>query len=159
MIQRIQTVYLLVAIIMLSIASFWGNFFDIITDEAIFHFNAFGISKYTLDGKELISQTSIPLFVITLALALFALFVMLSYKKLNKQFKYSRLLWGLYLLLLAGIAAWFYLIAPGQTSGEVIQSNYSSAFYILVIGLPFTHLAYAGIRKDKRTIDSLNRLR
>lgn len=159
MIQRIQTIYLLLVIAALTIVSFRGNLFEIVTDEARFNFNASGISKYTTDGKELISQTSIPLFVITLALALFALFVVFSYKKLNDQFKYSKLLWGLYLLLLIGVAIWFYLIAPGQTGEKIIHSNYSSAFYILVIGLPFTHLAYAGIRKDKKTIDSLNRLR
>lgn len=159
MIQRIQTVHLLVVTILLAIVSFWGNLFEIVTDEARFNFSASGISKYTLDGKELITHTSIPLFIITLALALFALLILFSYKKLNTQFKYARLLWGLYLLALIGVVAWFYLIAPGQTSGEAVHSNYSAAFYILVIGLPFTHLAYAGIRKDKKTIDSLNRLR
>lgn len=159
MIQRIQSIFLLVVISVLTIVSFWGNLFEIVTDEARFDFNGFGISKYTLDGKELISQTSIPVFVISLALALFALFILFSYKKLNTQFRYAKLLWGFYLLTLIGVAVWFYLIAPGQTNGKIIHSNYSAAFYILVIGLPFTYLAYAGIRKDKKTIDSLNRLR
>lgn len=159
MIQRIQSLFLLGAIIMLTIASFWGDFFEIVTDEGRFNFNAFGISQYTTDGKELISQTSLPLYIITLALALFAFFILLSYKKLNNQFKYAKLLWGLYLLTLIGVTVWFYLIAPKQVSGEIIYSNYAASFYLLVIGLPFTHLAYAGIRKDKKTIDSLNRLR
>lgn len=144
---------------MLTIAGFWGDFFDYITDEAVFRFSAFGVSKYTLDGKELIEQTSIPLYIITLALALFALLVMFSYKKLDKQLAYSKLLWGLYLLLLIGVVLWNYLIAPGQVKGGVIQNNYSSSFFVLVIGLGLTHLAFLGIRKDKRTIDSLNRLR
>lgn len=159
MIQRIQSVYLLVVIVMLTIISFYGNFFEIITDEGRFNFNAFGISQYTTDGKELISQTSLPLYIITLALAVFAFFVLLSYKKLNNQFRYSKLLWGLYLFVVIGVAIWFYLIASKQVNGEIIHSNYAASFYLLVIGLPFTHLAYGGIRKDKKTIDSLNRLR
>lgn len=159
MIQRIQSVYLLVVIVMLTILSFYGNLFEIITDEGRFNFNTFGISHYTADGKELISQTSLPLYIITLALAVFAFFILLSYKKLNNQFKYAKLVWGLYLLVLIGVAIWFYLVAPKQVSGEIIHSNYAASFYLLVIGLPFTHLAYAGIRKDKKTIDSLNRLR
>lgn len=159
MIQRVQSLYLLGAITMLVIASFWGDFFDYITDEAFFRFNAFGISKYTLDGKELIEQTSLPVYSVTLLLALFGLFVLFSYKKLNKQFAYSKLLWGLYLLVLVGIVVWNYFIAPGQVTGKVIQSNYSYSFYLLVIGLPLAHLAHMEIRKDKKTIDSLNRLR
>ncbi len=159
MIQRVQSLYLLGAITMLVIVSFWGDFFDYMTDEAFFRFNAFGISKYTLDGKELIEQTSLPVYSVTLLLALFALFVLFSYKKLNKQFAYSKLLWGLYLLVLVGIVVWNYFIAPGQVTGKVIQSNYSHSFYLLVIGLPLAHLAHMGIRKDKKTIDSLNRLR
>lgn len=159
MIQRVQTLFLLGAIILLSVVSFWSNFFEIVTDEARFQFNGFGISKYTIDGKALISETSLPIFIITLGLALFALFVMFSYKKLNNQFRYAKLLWGLYLLTLIGLVCWFYLIAPGQTSGKIEHSNYDVGFYLLVIGLPLTHLAYGGIRKDKKTIDSLNRLR
>ena len=159
MIQRIQSVYLFAVIVMLSIVSFWGDFFEIVTDEARFRFNSFGISKFTLDGKVLISQTSIPIIVISIALIVFTVFILFSYKKLNKQLQYSKLLWGCYLLFLIGIAVWFYLIAPGQTTGKILHSNYSYAFYLLVIGLPCTHLAFINIRKDKKTIDSLNRLR
>ncbi|MCO5258950.1 MAG: DUF4293 domain-containing protein [Crocinitomicaceae bacterium] len=159
MIQRIQTVYLLGAIGMLVLASFVGDLFYYVTDEAIFNFNGFGISKLSLDNKELITYATMPFCVITLVLAAFALFVMLSYKKLNKQFAYSKILWGLYLLTIIGVVVWNYLIAPNQLSGKVIQNNYGSAFYFLVIGLPLVHLAFMGIGKDKKTIDSLNRLR
>lgn len=159
MIQRIQTLFLFGVILMLTIASFSGNFFDYVTNEAIFHFNGFGISKYTLDGSVLIEQNSIPLYIIPMALALFALFVMLSYKKINKQYGYSKILWGLYLLLLIGVVVWNYFLAPDQIKGEVVQNNYGAAFYYLVIGLPLTHLAFMNIGKDKKKLDSLNRLR
>lgn len=159
MIQRIQTLYLFGTIATLAIASFWDYFFYYVTDEAIFRFNAFGISKYTLDGGELIEQTSIPLYIVTLAFVVFSVFVIFSYKQLSNQLKYAKLLWGLYIAFLIGIIVWYYLFAPNQINGEVVQHSYSSAFFVLVIGLGLTHLAFLGIRKDKKTIDSLNRLR
>lgn len=159
MIQRVQTLYLFGAIVMLVIASFWGDFFDVITNEAIFRFNAFGVSQYTVDGNELISQNSMPLYIPTLVLALFSVFVVFSYKKLGTQLKYAKLLWGLFILLLGGIILWYYVFAPKQISGEIAQQNYGASFFVLVIGLGLTHLAFLSIRKDKRTIDSLNRLR
>ena len=50
MIQRVQSLYLLGAITMLVIVSFWGDFFDYMTDEAFFRFNAFGIYKRRIDA-------------------------------------------------------------------------------------------------------------
>lgn len=159
MIQRIQSVYLFVAIALLVIISCYGNFFEIITDEGRFAFNALGMSQYTTDGKELIRHTSIPLIIVFLALAAFGLLILFSYKQLRKQLNYAKLFWGLYLLSLIGVIVWFYFIATSQVSGEIVHSNYDVSFYLLVIGLPCTHLAYINIRKDKQTIDSLNRLR
>jgi amino acid transporter len=159
MIQRIQTLYLLVAISMLSIIAFTGDFFTIITNAEIKHYNSVGISSYTLDGKHLINEQNLPLYIIPIVLALFAFVVLLSYKQLNRQFRLSKILWGLYLLLVVGVAVWYFIVKNQEITGEVIGGGYDRNFYLLVIGLPFTHLAYAGIRKDKKTIDSLNRLR
>lgn len=159
MIQRIQTLYLLVAIIMLSIIAFTGDFFTITTNAEIKHYNSFGISSYTLDGKHLINQEYLPLYIIPIVLALFAFVVLMSYKQLNRQFRFSKILWGLYLILVAGVAVWYFIAKNQEVAGEIIGGGYDRSFYLLVIGLPFTQLAYAGIRKDKKTIDSLNRLR
>jgi uncharacterized membrane protein YraQ (UPF0718 family) len=159
MIQRIQSVYLFIAIVLLITAAFVGNFFEIVTDEARFAFNGFGIAKSTLDNKELIEQQNTPFYLIPMLLAAFAVIVLFSFKKIDKQFRFSKLLWGAYLLLIVALAVWMHFFAPDQVSGKVLATNYGAAFFVLVIGLPFTHLAYMGIGKDKKTLDSLNRLR
>lgn len=159
MLQRIQTIYLFVVITMLIIASFFGSFFEYVTDEALYEFNGSGIFKLTLDGKTIIEQTTIPIFILTLAIALFASYVMFSYKRLGFQLKLSRILAIVYILLVIGIVVWYYLISPNQVNGNVVSSSYSMAFFVIAIGLPFTEFAFSNIRKDKKKIDSLNRLR
>lgn len=158
MIQRIQTLYLIGAITMLVLASFTGELFNYVTDEAVFSFTGFGIEK-SLAKDTVVETTSLPILVAFLAVAALAVVVMLSYKKINKQFALAKLLWGMYLLVLIGVVVWNYALAPSQIIGKVLSNNYGAAFYFLVIGLPFTHLAFMGIGKDKKTLDSLNRLR
>lgn len=159
MIQRIQSLFLFGAIVILAIVSFSGSFFTVITDTAINEFTAFGISSYTHDKQHLIEQQNLPVYIFTLTLLVFAGWVLFSYKKLGQQLKMARILWGVYLLTVIAVVVWNSFLAKNQVKGEVTQSNYGSAFYFLVIGIAFVHLAFMGIRKDKSTIDSLNRLR
>lgn len=159
MIQRIQSLYLLGAIIILSIVSFYGSFFTLVTDVAIYDFTASGITAYTHDKANVIKTDSLPLYGVSIALIVLVIVVMFSFKKLNKQAKLARLLWGFYFLCVVAIVLWSSFFAQNQVEGEVLKSHYGAAFYILVIGIAFVHLAFMGIRKDKATIDSLNRLR
>lgn len=159
MLQRIQTIYLLGVSVILVIVSLWGDFFIYKTDEAIYHFNSYGVSKYTLDDKVLINQTSIPLYVVTLLLVLFVFFIMFGYKKLGKQFYKSKILWVVYLLTLFGIIGWYYVIAPSQVDGELLHRQYYYDLYLYVIGFALVNLATVNIGKDKKKVDSLDRLR
>lgn len=159
MLQRVQTLFLLGVIIILAVVSFSGDFFTYITDEALYKFSADGITVKTLDNKEVMDTISIPLYIVGIALALFALYVMFGYKNLSRQLASSKILWGLYFVLLLGVVSWNFFIASGQVEGEVLSSNFGRNFYLLVIGLPFAHLTMVNIGKDKKKIDSLNRLR
>lgn len=159
MIQRIQSLYLLGAIIILAIVCFYGSFFTFVTDVAIYEFTAKGITAYTHDKVNVIKTESLPLYVYGITLIALAIIVLFSFKKLDRQAKLARILWGIYLLSVIGIVLWSSFFAQNQVEGKVMQSNYGAAFFILVIGIAFVHLAFMGIRKDKATIDSLNRLR
>lgn len=159
MLQRIQTIYLLGVSMILVFVSFWSDFFIYRTDEAIYHFNGCGISKFTLDDKVLIHQTAIPLYIITLLFVLFVFFIMFGFKDLNKQLAKSKIFWIAYLITLLGIIVWYYLIAPSQISGNILHQRYSYNFYLYAIGFAFINLAMVNIGKDKSKIDSVNRLR
>jgi len=159
MLQRIQTIYLLIASTLLSITSFKKNFFEFITDSMRVYIHGMGIDSYTLDGQELMESVHLPFGITTAILALFTVFTLFSYKKISRQLRYIRILWLTYLLVLLSIIVSFHFVVPTVLPQTIIHSNYATAFYLLIIGFAFIHLAYLGIRKDKRTIDSLNRLR
>ncbi|HTO37817.1 MAG TPA: DUF4293 family protein [Brumimicrobium sp.] len=159
MIQRIQTLWLLAAIIILCIISFSGNFFIYVTDIAFYNFDANGITQKTLDNKEVMSITAYPIYFATLGMAVFAMFIIFSYKNLKRQYTYAKFLWGLYIFSLFAIVTWNYYIAGNQVDGKILRSNFGANFYLMVIGLPLVHLAMVNIGKDKNKIDSLNRLR
>jgi len=157
--QRIQTIYLLIAIVLLSMGSVGSNYFEIITDSMRLYVHGLGTDTYTLDGVERMESINMPFGIFTIACAIFALWIILSYKKLSRQLKLIRILWFSYFIFLLSLIVVFHFVAPKLLTQTIIHSNYSKAFYMLVIGFPFVHLAYLGIRKDKKTIDSLNRLR
>lgn len=159
MLQRIQTVYLLGVNFILVFVSFWSDFFIFKTDEAIYHFNGFGVSKFTLDDKVLIRHDSIPLYIVFLLLVLFAFIIMFGYKKLAKQLSRCKILWVVYFITLLGLIAWYYLIAPSQVEGKLLHRQYSYDLYLYAIGFAFLNLATVNIGKDKKKVDSLNRLR
>ena len=54
MIQRIQTVYLAIVIILLSIVTFGSTLFSFVNEELRFSFTSFGISGFDLESGKLV---------------------------------------------------------------------------------------------------------
>lgn len=159
MIQRIQSLFLLISVLILVVAAFWRNFFEFVTTTGVYHFNGQGVFKQTIEGGELESIVSFPVYMVLLLLAAFAFYILLRFKNLNKQLSSVKLLWGMYLMVLFGIAMWRYFFAAGQVTGEVLNHYFSYDFYLLVIGLPFVQMAMTYIAKDKKKIESIDRIR
>lgn len=159
MLQRVQTIYLIGVSIILVVVSFWSDFFLYKTDEAIYHFNSLGVSKFTLDDKVLIHQEFIPFSILMLLFALFVFVIMFGYKNLGQQLFRAKILWVAYFIILLVIIAAYYFIAPSQVEGEVLHRQYSYDFYLFAIGFALINLAMLNIGKDKKKVDSLNRLR
>lgn len=82
----------------------------------------------------------------------------MSYKNINRQFKLGRTVFYLYLLSLIAV---FLLSLYG---GSLLESETTSremgvGYWLFIAGFPFTFLANIGIKKDKKLLDSLDRLR
>ncbi|HLU86480.1 MAG TPA: DUF4293 family protein [Taishania sp.] len=159
MIQRIQSVYLFVSIVVLFVASFTSSFFYYITDVAIVNYAGLGITKTTHDHLHVIENQFLPICIVTIALAVLGIVVLFSFKNLKKQLRLAQLFWGLYLMIIIGFVCWYYLVDESSLGGKVIQSNYGISFFLLIIGLGCAQLAFLGIKKDKKKIESLDRLR
>lgn len=158
MIQRIQTVYLAVVIILLTFVTLGSDLFSFVNETSRFTFNSYGIMKYDLASGNLISQQNFPFYLGTIALILLSFITLMSYKKLNRQFKLGRTVFGIYFLILITVFLLSYL-GDSLLNEKTTSREMGLGFLLFVVGFPFTFLANTGIKRDKKLLDSLDRLR
>ncbi|MCJ8289450.1 MAG: DUF4293 family protein [Crocinitomicaceae bacterium] len=156
--QRVQTLYHGIAIILLGIVSSGATLFSFVGESNRYTVNAFGVTTSDLKSGAISDHNMMPIMVGTIALALLCFICLMSYKNLNRQFKLGRTIFFLYFLGLVGIIIFSSLgdmiIDEANTKREL-----GVGFYLFIAGFPFTFLANVGIKKDKRLLDSLERLR
>jgi len=152
MIQRIQTIYLVLASLLLGLTfAFPFATYALIQGDVIF--NAYGVT----DNAEEIN-TFFPYY-ITIALSMgLALFSILQYKKRKLQITVGRLV---YLLLSVSIAFVFIDFYSLKEQFEIDSAAVSCgvSMFLPVAALPIMFMANRNIRKDEDLIKSLDRLR
>jgi len=158
MIQRIQTLYLSIAVILLSIVTFGSIFFSFLNETSRFSFGSYGIVEYSLENEKIISTTTFPFYIATISLILLCFLCIMSYKNLQRQFKLGRMIFGIYFLMVVAVVLLSYfgdtLLTEKTSSREM-----GLGFILFIAGFPFTFLANIGIKKDKELLSSLDRLR
>lgn len=156
--QRVQTLYLGITLILLGIVSTGMSLFSFVGESSKYTFNAFGITTYDLKSGAISEHESMPIVIGLIALALLCFICIMSFKNLPRQFKLGRTIFFLYFLGLVGI-----IILSSLGDGMIDEANTKRelgiGFYLFILGFPFTFLANVGIKKDKRLLDSLDRLR
>lgn len=157
MLQRVQTIYLAITIILLAVVSLGVELFSLLNDDARFTFNSYGFTTTNLDG-EVIAHSHFPFYLGTIALLLLSFICLMSYKNLDRQLKLGRSIFGIYFLMVVGMVILTY-VGDSFTHAETNTRELGLGFFLFVIGFPFTFLANIGIKRDKRLLDSLNRLR
>ncbi len=160
MIQRIQTIYILISIICLSIITFGRSILIYIFGTSIEHYE---ITLYGITNQEHISVKSsfdLPLNILAFLLLPLLLFSIISFKNLKRQSLILKISTLLYSLLIIGVVSiYFFNDIDINTDTTKYSPQLASGFFILCIGLPALILANNGIKRDKKLIDSLNRLR
>ncbi len=147
MIQRIQSVYLLVSAILIGLL-FVLPFAEIAKDGAIYLFNYKGI---TLDGTLTENGTAISLLIgIILTLHGFAI---LGYKNRIRQIRIIVFT----ILIMFGLFGMFFFFIYNSFSDADINFKISMVFPLVAI--IFDYLAIRGIGKDEALIRSLDRIR
>lgn len=158
MIQRIQSVYLAVMMILLSFAAFSTNFFSFLSDTNKYSFGAYGIVNYEIKTNSLVSNQFFPIFIGIIALILLAFLTLMSYKNVNRQFRLGRMVFFIYFLFL--ISLFVLSIWGNKLLSEPAETREMGlGFLLVVLGFPFSFLANLGIKRDKQLLDSLDRLR
>ncbi len=160
MIQRIQTLYYAVAMILLATLLTGSEFFRFVNEKKAVAVSVYGVLTYQQEnGKEvLLDEVRFPLYLSIIGLVLFIFIVIMSYKNLKKQFQLARSVFFIYLIFVVALvlsavmgASWWNIPDGKRELGL--------GFLVFVVGFPFCFLAQLGIKRDKGLLDSLNRLR
>ncbi len=136
MIQRIQTIYLIIVALLAGVLPFFVNLWS------------------DTEGNEIYAQNEILvsiLFYVSGALALWTIFL---YKKRKNQFVMNRLNMILNLFLLG-----FFVYRSLNLSGEASVSEKGIGMLIPVFSIVFLALANRAIKKDEDLVKSVDRLR
>lgn len=154
MIQRIQTVFLLVATILLIFLLFFPiSEFLRTTDQTIFEFGFKGLTNES--GDHAITFFSVPFSLLVAICLLLTLVTIFLYKKRMLQIRLSTF----NIVILVGLQGlMFYYIKAAQTAlpGEV---SYTIFFVFPFVAAILVFLALRAIARDEALVRSLDRLR
>ncbi len=156
MIQRIQSVYLFIAVLALgSMLVFPIAAFNLDTPD-FFVLDAFGLKNSTGEAVDVPANWSVVISVVITGVLL--LFALIKYTNRNLQLKVLR--WS-YLLLIGILLGLYFLIKKNAeaTGLESIDMQYGPSYFMPVVAILLVFLAQRGIKKDEELVKSLDRLR
>lgn len=136
MIQRIQTVYLIVSALVMGALFVW---FPIILGE---------------DGSVIIERSEPLIFGLIFLSIIFAIISILNFKKRQSQFVINRLNIILNFVLLG-----VFVYRSLTLSGETLVSEKGIGVFIPIISIVFLVLANKAIKRDEDLVKSVDRLR
>lgn len=151
MIQRIQTIYLILVAICLGL-TFLFPFATYEVNELSYEFNAFG---FLIEGENLIKFP----FYVSLSLSIgLSVFTISKFRNRLLQMKIGRFN---YLLILLTIVLSFVNVRTlgGVIQSETVKITYGIGLFLPVASLVFFFLANRAIKKDEELIKSVERLR
>lgn len=154
MIQRIQTLYLLGAAILLVFLFFIPfSSFTSDNEQQLFVLNVFGLFDSTKIENPVFRVW--PLFLLLSITLLFTLISIFLYKKRLSQLR----LCIVNIVLNAGILGLMYYFVHSIDKKLEMEPSYSLTFFFPVLSVLLIYLAIKGITKDEKLIRSLDRLR
>ncbi len=160
MIQRIQTVYLLLAAILLGLIFFFP-IAEISRDAIVYEFNENGFVYSSTNSSSMNEMSGYqPIFPVYLWLTITVaciIIAILFFKKRGVQIKLNYL----NTLLSLGLIVYLFYSADSfnENLGSNAQTTYKIGLYLAVAALPFLILASRSIKKDENLIKSLDRIR
>ena len=159
MLQRIQTIYILILTILLFIAPFF-SFTQFNLEEGNILFLATGMKG----DITILDSFVFPKYVITgyLVSVSFSILMLVNYKKRSRQMRYGKLLYLIISITLCYMLIESYNLKNLFDSLEnvvFVGQTYHIGFFLLVSSFPFLFLANRSIKKDEDLVKSLDRLR
>jgi len=163
MLQRIQTIYLLIAtvisVLLLIMPIYYVNLIGDDTISGIF--GAYGLQS------EASENINLPLYLVFILMAMLSIIAIFSFKKRSKQLLFCRLNLLLQILVGLGFLA-FSFFGKDMLKDKFVELGYpidsiefsfGLGYFLLFMGIPFIILAINGIKRDENLLKSLERLR
>jgi hypothetical protein len=154
MIQRIQTIYLLAALILIALCFFIPVAVISVPDGQIFTFDINGFRLITQNSSEYINKP-VAIFISGLLISLLYLLIIFSYK--NRPLQMRLCIYTLVFSLGLGFMLYWLLHQVQKEQGAEIMYKIGMVFPVISAILSF--LAYRAIKKDDELVKSYDRLR
>ena len=158
MIQRIQSIYLLLAAVLTGLTTFFDLALFKLEENVLFSYSIYKIVPQ--DGSEIIIPGNwIPQIIRLSATFVLSFIIIFKYKNRKLQLK----LGAINYLLLATFIISTYISIMNLTKivdmGEEIKTIYYIGFYLPIAAVTFQFLANRAIKKDEDLVKSVERLR
>ena len=153
MIQRIQSVYLLIVLV-LGICLFPVPFSKFINNDIIYTLNIYGLEQTSAQGKSLVFNT-IPIIITSVIFIILTFLSIFKYKNRKLQIKIGKVNIVLQLLLISLII--LYSFQSSKTTEADIIFRFGSI--IPIINIILILLVNKAISKDEELRKSANRIR
>jgi hypothetical protein len=153
MIQRIQTLYLLIADLLI-VMLFFLPFAELADkNSALYQFNVFGIVKEGASGGT--GPSCWPVFILVCVILILLNLIILNYKRRTTQIQFSYV--AIFLLICLTGLVYFYVTSNNNTLGGSYSFKLYASFPLEAALL--VYLAIRGIVKDENLIKSIDRIR
>jgi hypothetical protein len=154
MIQRIQTIWLLISSLLAGLL-FCGAIVHFSDDQGVkYILETTGVNKITVTGKQFLSGSN-PLFIIIGAILLISLFSIFMYKSRKLQMRSTFLAIILTISLIIAEIVYSFMIINKYN----LEISPGLFMFFPVFILVFLLLAYRGISRDEHLVKSYDRLR
>lgn len=155
MIQRVQSIYLLLASIALFALFMFPIAHDVLINNLPKTIKITGVYEI-IDGQQVQTLSFLVLTIVNVIIALLPLVIIFLYKERKKQIA---LCYGLVLVII-GYSFWMaQTIKSVSESASIGAANYSIGALLPSVAVLMAILAVRGIRKDEKLIRSADRLR
>jgi len=152
MIQRIQTIFLFLAFIIMALI-IWLPLGEIAVNEKIYSFSLKGIVD-TLSGKTVYHAWHLGVF--TGIILILQIIIIFSFKKRVRQIRIA--IYNIMLMLGFIIVSWIFVMLSAKSLGDGIYSLKTSVV-IPLVSIFLNYLAIRAIRSDETLVRSVDRIR
>lgn len=149
----------MVALLIVALPLLGMEIFVFSNEDVTYHFTLFDNTREVVAGKPLVlDMVQLPLFLGNVVLIILLLLTIAFYKNLRFQLRLGRFLLMLYVVFIVGllVAVYFYHTLLSVTKADL---SISPAFFVMITGILFVWLGNRGVNKDRKLLNSMDRLR